>query len=92
MLSRRSSTASEKKRGKSMTRSKSPFRSFRFKRSSKASGEGGDLDDDDTMRTIGKILGLLSGNGMDILFSMKWRGDGLYLLTLSISYSYHSKL
>lgn len=56
MLSRRSSTASEKKRGKSMTRSKSPFRSFRFKKS-KAGAEGGDndLDGDDTMRTIGKI-------------------------------------
>merc|ERR1712051_737417 len=34
MMSRRSSTASEKKRGKSMTRSKSPFRSFRFKKKS----------------------------------------------------------
>jgi len=62
MLSRRSSTASEKKRGKSMTRSKSPFRSFRFKKS-KAGAEGGDndLDGDDTMRTIEHADGELEG-------------------------------
>ena len=59
LLSRRSSTSSEKKRGKSMTRSKSPFRSFRFK---KAKAAGDDLDDDE-LRTIGKNSGNLDGDG-----------------------------
>ena len=67
MASRRSSTASEKKRGKSMTRSKSPWSSFRFKKNKKEAGgqeaaAGGAealrdyLEDDDTLRTIGKTL------------------------------------
>merc|ERR1712012_210195 len=57
LLSRRSSTSSEKKRGKSMTRSKSPFRSFRFK---KAKAAGDDLDDDE-LRTIEHPDGELEG-------------------------------
>ena len=64
MLSRRSSTSSEKKRGKSMTRSKSPFRSFRFKKSkapAAAESGAGDLDDDDNLRTIGK-MGRVNGS------------------------------
>merc|ERR1712012_505759 len=57
LLSRRSSTSSEKKRGKSMTRSKSPFRSFRFK---KPKAAGDDLDDDE-LRTIEHPDGELEG-------------------------------
>ena len=58
LLSRRSSTSSEKKRGKSMTRSKSPFRSFRFKKPKAVDIDPDDLDDDDTLRTIGKNSGI----------------------------------
>ena len=42
-----------------MTRSKSPFRSFRFK---KPKAAGDDLDDDE-LRTIGKNSGNLDGDG-----------------------------
>ena len=76
-MSRRSSTSSEKKRGKSMTRSKSPWSSFRFKKSKKdeaevaggAAGGGGAeavrdyLEEEDAMRTIGKLLGARAGDG-----------------------------
>merc|ERR1719340_517750 len=62
MMSRRSSTASEKKRGKSMTRSKSPFRSFRFKKKSAPdTGSEQGLEDDDTMRAIEHPDGELEG-------------------------------
>lgn len=76
MASRRSSTASEKKRGKSMTRSKSPWSSFRFKKNKKeaegqeaaAAATGAEalrdyLEDDDTLRTIGKTSGGSRGGG-----------------------------
>ena len=75
-MSRRSSTSSEKKRGKSMTRSKSPWSSFRFKKSKKeeaevgggAAGGGAEavrdyLEEEDAMRTIGKLLGARAGDG-----------------------------
>lgn len=55
--SRRSSNASEKRRGKSSTRSKSPFRSFRFKKNKPApEATGGHYSDDEDNynRTIGK--------------------------------------
>merc|ERR1719291_1564448 len=52
ILSRRSSTSSEKKRGKSMTRSKSPWSSFRFKKSKK---------EEAAMRTIEHADGALEG-------------------------------
>merc|ERR1711997_179993 len=62
MMSRRSSTASEKKRGKSMTRSKSPFRSFRFKKKSAPdTGSEHGLEDDDNMRAIEHPDGELEG-------------------------------
>ena len=59
MASRRSSTASEKKsgsRGKSMTRSKSPFRSFRFKKSKSPpeAASGNYSDDEENLRGVGK--------------------------------------
>ena len=79
MMSRRSSTASEKKRGKSMTRSKSPFRSFRFKKKSAPDTESEHgLEDDDNMRAIGKIIGNLGdgdgdGHGIsDIIYYIYW--------------------
>ena len=41
-----------------MTRSKSPFRSFRFKKKSAPdTGSEHGLEDDDNMRAIGKIIG-----------------------------------
>eukprot|EP00092_Neocalanus_flemingeri_P055979 GFUD01066290.1.p1 GENE.GFUD01066290.1~~GFUD01066290.1.p1 ORF type:complete len:259 (+),score=50.04 GFUD01066290.1:61-837(+) len=57
MASRRSSTASEKKsgsRGKSMTRSKSPFRSFRFKKSKPPpeASSGNYSDDEENLREL----------------------------------------
>merc|ERR1719325_469084 len=74
ILSRRSSTSSEKKRGKSMTRSKSPWSSFRFKKSKKeeaevaggAAGGGAEavrdyLEEEDAMRTIEHADGALEG-------------------------------
>ena len=43
-----------------MTRSKSPFRSFRFKKKSAPdTGSEHGLEDDDNMRAIGKIIGNL---------------------------------
>ena len=46
-----------------MTRSKSPFRSFRFKKKSAPdTGSEHGLEDDDNMRAIGKITGNL-GDG-----------------------------
>ena len=46
-----------------MTRSKSPFRSFRFKKKSAPdTGSEHGLEDDDNMRAIGKIIGNL-GDG-----------------------------
>ena len=43
-----------------MTRSKSPFRSFRFKKKSAPdTGSEQGLEDDDTMRAIGKIRGAM---------------------------------
>eukprot|EP00095_Tigriopus_kingsejongensis_P000631 maker-scaffold275_size226830-snap-gene-1.25 protein:Tk00631 transcript:maker-scaffold275_size226830-snap-gene-1.25-mRNA-1 annotation:"spectrin beta chain" len=51
--SRRGSTASEKKRGKARTRSKSPFRSFRWPKSktkAEAEGSGAYSDDEDNLR------------------------------------------
>ena len=58
LASRRSSNASEKKRAKSSARSKSPFRSFRFKKKEKEkeAGSGHYSDDEENYdRTIGKI-------------------------------------
>ena len=58
LASRRSSNASEKKRAKSSARSKSPFRSFRFKKKEKEkeTGSGHYSDDEENYdRTIGKI-------------------------------------
>ena len=59
LASRRSSNASEKKRDKSSARSKSPFRSFRFKKSKPAAAASGHYSDDEDNydRTIGKTGG-----------------------------------
>ena len=61
LASRRSSTASEKKsgRGKSSTRSKSPFRSFRFKKSKPPpeAASGNYSDDEENLRDLGKRCG-----------------------------------
>ena len=67
--SRRSSTASEKQqRGKSLTRSKSPFRSFRWKKTKPAQPDslstgGGHYSDDEENfgRTIGRLVGGCDG-------------------------------
>merc|ERR1719397_1218934 len=59
--SRRSSTASDKKRGKSMTRSKSPFRSFRFKKKQPAGDAGTQSDDEENFRAIEHADGVLEG-------------------------------
>ena len=59
LASRRSSNASEKKRAKSSARSKSPFRSFRFKKKEKEkeTGSGHYSDDEENYdRTIGKMM------------------------------------
>ena len=59
LASRRSSNASEKKRAKSSARSKSPFRSFRFKKKEKEkeTGSGHYSDDEENYdRTIGKMF------------------------------------
>merc|ERR1711892_1266870 len=73
MASRRSSTASEKKsgsRGKSMTRSKSPFRSFRFKKSKPPpeASSGNYSDDEENLRELGKSCGVtfLGGGGINL--------------------------
>ena len=54
-----------------MTRSKSPFRSFRFKKKSAPdTGSEHGLEDDDNMRAIGKIIGNLGdgdGDGHGVL-------------------------
>ena len=73
--SRRSSTASEKKsgRGKSSTRSKSPFRSFRFKKSKPPpeAASGNYSDDEENLRDLGKSHGSMvtvgQGGGVQLL-------------------------
>ena len=58
LASRRSSNASEKKRDKSSARSKSPFRSFRFKKSKPAAATSGHYsDDEENLRDLGKSYG-----------------------------------
>jgi len=63
LASRRSSNASEKKRDKSSARSKSPFRSFRFKKSKPAAAASGHYSDDEDNydRTIESADGELEG-------------------------------
>lgn len=66
--SRRSSTASRDGRGKSLTRSKSPFRSFRWKKTrpdTQSTGNASDAEEDQFGRTVGRWRGA----------SMTW-GDG----------------
>merc|ERR1712050_374565 len=65
LASRRSSTASEKKsgRGKSSTRSKSPFRSFRFKKSKPPpeAASGNYSDDEENLRELESTDAELAG-------------------------------
>lgn len=67
-LSRRSSTASEKRegRGKSLTRSKSPFRSFRWKKSKPAPDTlSGHYSDDE--ENFGTTIGRSTGGGVPLV-------------------------